>query len=299
VRVEVRDAEGAWRAVAEGRGAFDTRVDLSELFVERYEGELRFSLGRGARLRTFVFDGCVLTAPLALPRLTRGDNALELRTLDRHHLCTTPWAQTVDFRAAADLRGQAVRIENGRAVPYVKGWQQLAPERPGRPVRAAYRFDAPAGRKLAWFYALVSVREGPVNEPPRAALLEWSADGEHWAPFAGLRVPHTHLQWDGSLDGEVLASEAVRSVWLRVTSETALSGCEFHGHLDHGAPPSRPLEITHRWREGDRARVFSPPVGATSYILACGRAPRAHAIEMCAPSLAVCSRRCSARRRAR
>ncbi len=284
---EVDNAEGAWAKVFEstGQGAFKQRLDITQLLAQRYDCLIRFTLGEQARLDTLSFDGAILTAPMSLPRLVRGANRMELRCLDKHHLCTAPWTRIVDFRASADLTAQ---IENGVAKPSVKGWQKLAPCDASQPVRAVFRMDAPGARKYAWFWVLATVDEPPADQGPKSALLEWSLDGQKWAPFAAQGIGNSDVQWDVSLDGEVLlAPDSAACVWLRLTSDTAIARLEFYGHLDLGDANSSALRITHRWTEESQTRQFVAPSGCSIYELTCGRNPSGHTIEMSLPSKVV------------
>jgi hypothetical protein len=113
--------------------------------------------------------------------------------------------------------------------------------------------------------------------------MEWSKDGVSWTSVAKLAIPATPLQWDASLDGEIVPAAASRTLWLRVTSDTGLIALEFAGHLE--APPSAgDLSITHRWTEDGVPREFTAPPGQERYEILCGRNPQAHTIEMRAPA---------------
>lgn len=284
---EVSTVEGAWDPVfvAAGSGGFRQRLDVTQRLAERYDCLIRFTLGEQARLNTLVFDGTLLTAPISLPRLVDGANRMEIRCLDKHHLCTVPWTQIVDFRAAADLACQAVSIENGLAQPAVRGWQKLAPRDAAHPVRAVFRMEAPGARKYAWFWVLAKVDEPPAGQQPKNAFLEWSADGKVWLPFAGQHLAGSDLQWDLPLDGEVLlAPDNAAPVWLRLTSDTAIVGLEFYGHLEAGKAQSSVLQITHRWTEEGKSKQFRAPPGLSAYEFTCGANPTGHTIEMSLPS---------------
>lgn len=284
---EVNTAEGAWEEVfaVAGAGAFRQRLDITPWLADRYECLIRFTLGDKARLNTWVFDGTILTAPMSLPRLVEGANRMEVRCLDKHHLGTVPWTKIVDFRASADLVAQAVSMDNGVALPAVKGWQKLAPRDASGPVRAVFRMEAPGARRYAWFWVLARVDEPPADPRPRNAFLEWSADGQVWLPLAGQHLTRSDFQWDLHLEGEVLLAPNVTApVWLRLTSDTAIGGLEFYGHLEAGYAPSPALQITHRWMEDGAPKQFRAPAGCGTYEIACGRNPTGHTLEMSLPS---------------
>ena len=202
-----------------------------------------------------------------------------LRCRDKRRLCTVPWSRVIDFRSGANPAGQWLSASNAACRPYVEGWQMVCPAGEG-PVAITYRFDAPARRRFAWAYVHASVREGPAGQPQRQATLQWSTDGRRWRRLARIAIPNTHLQWDGSIDGEVRFSRPARSVRLRIISDTPVSGFEFHGHLAERAADRDRLLITHRWREGERACAFEAPAGKRRYVVTCGSEPKDHAIEM-------------------
>lgn len=288
VRAEITDPEGNWVEVLSAEGNFDRQADVTELLTSRYGCLIRLTLGEGAGLAKLRFEGFILTAPMSLPRLEAGDNPMELRTGDKYGLCTVPWSRLMDFRAGADLPSQWVRAENAVAAQYMEGWQQVAAAGDG-PVRISVRFDAPAGEGFAWAYVHASCREGPSDQPRGEAKLEWSRDGKTWRELSKIEIPNTPRQWDGAIDGEVRFDQApgsVPSVHVRITSETPVTGLEFHGHLLGQPTAGQTLRIVHRWREGGGERSFEPPPGARQYVIHCDGEPEGHTIEMHAPSMA-------------
>lgn len=280
VEVEVTDPEGAWRKVYSCDKAFDERIDITDVVKARYECFLRFTLGSGAVLKRFRFEGFVMTCPISLPRLESGENPMELRLADKHGMQTVPWNRIIDFRETAGLSKQWVEAENGARVEYAKGWGSIAPADGSRPVKVTYRFDAPKGRKFGWAYALTCHREGPHGQPLAKAFTEWSVDGRNWMPLSERAITDSDVQWDCSLDGEVLTPKGAESIWLRITSETAICNVEFYGHLLVEDKADSPLEITHLWKEAGQVREYRPAAGATNYTIPCGEKPYAHAIRM-------------------
>jgi len=312
IKVQVTDAEGAWQTVLAADGRLDDRVDMTDLLDSRYECFVRLELGAGARLERFRFEGYVMTAPLTIPRLVEGDNAMELRSGDKHGLTTVPWSDAIDFRSSADLAARWERADNARVEPHKDDWQKISPEKPDSPVSVTYRFDAPPGRRFAWAYVLAIVGEGPTDQPPRKAMLEYSLDGKRFKPLAEIDISNTEIQWDTTIDGEVVfvesvagasaqpvaatgrepveraclvpvaraGAEPVERVWVRLTSATPIGGVEFYGHLAAAEHASLPVQVTHRWRDDEDQREFTTPPGATRYTITCGANPREHTIEM-------------------
>jgi hypothetical protein len=286
VRVDVTDPEGQWQTVYAADKPFEEKIDITDVLKARYECFIRFTLGMGAKVRRFRFEGFFMIAPITLPRLAEGENPMELRCGDKHGLHTVPWAQIVDFRESADLKAQWVKAGNQKIVAGAKGWNMIAPADESKPVTAVFKFAAPKGRKFAWAYFLTAHKEGPVGRPLRKAMTEWSVNGRTWTPLAGRPLSNTPAQWDCSLDGEVVLAEASPAVWLRVTSDTAVCNVEFYGHLLVTDEVEAPLEITHSWKEGGEIREFRAPSSATHYTIVCGKDPRDHAIRMTVASVA-------------
>lgn len=284
ITVDVTDPEGNWQTVYTCQGPFDEKVDITAILNARYECFIRLTLAAGARLRRFRFEGFFMLAPITLPRLVEGDNPMELRCCDKHGQHTVPWNQIVDFRDGADVPAQWVSASNYAIKPFTEGWQSIAPADKSKPVVAVFRFDAPKGRKFGWAYFLTAHKEGPVGEPLQRAMTEWSVDGENWMPLSEREISNTDAQWDCSLDGEVLTPAGAASIWLRITSGTAIGNVEFYGHLQVPDDVEAPLEITHSWKEPGEIREFRPPVGATNYTIVCGPDPKDHAIRMTVPN---------------
>jgi hypothetical protein len=278
--VEVTDPEGNWQTVYTCEKAFDEKIDITTILNARYECFLRVTLGQGASLRRLRFDGFFMLAPITLPCLVEGDNPVELRCGDKHGQHTVPWTRIVDFRDGADLKAQWVSATNCTIRPFAEGWQSIAPADESKPVVAVFRFDAPKGRKFGWAYFLTAHKEGPQGQPLRKAMTEWSVDGKDWMPLAEREMSNYSSQWDCSLDGEVLTPDGAASIWLRITSETAIGNVECYGHLQVADTVAAPLEITHSWKESGRIREFQAPAGATNYTIPCGKEPRDHAIRM-------------------
>ena len=283
LKIEVDTPEGGWVTVLEEAGACEQHLDITAQMDGRYEALFRLSLGKGGTLRRFSFDGFVMTSPMSLPRLAAGANPMELRCGDKYGLSTVPWSDVIDFRASAKPATRWSEAGNAVVGAYVPGWLQIAPAGPG-PVQVTYRFDAPAGRAFAWAYLLASVREGPAGETARQATLAWSRDGKAWHEVCAAELPNTANQWDTTLDGDVRCKESAPVIWVRVTSDTAVTGLELHGHLAEPVPAGDELHITHLWREGHGEKRMAAPAGATRYTVTCGPEPRDHTIIMSVPS---------------
>ena len=283
LKIELDTPERTWTTLVDGAGTHAARLDITEFMDARYEARIRVTLGRGATLRRLRFEGVIMTAPISLPRLQEGVNPMKLLCGDKFGGCTSPSLDVVDFRASADPATRWSEAVNARIAPYVPGWSQIEPAKAG-PVELTYRFDAPVGRAFAWAYALASVREGPKDAPQRRAVLEWSADGKTWETLEKTAISNTCLQWDQSLTGEIRSRKNMPSIWVRIISETPVTGVEFRGHVAEEDATADALRVTHTWREGAESRRFDVPAHATSYDLVCGADPQDHAIAMSVPS---------------
>lgn len=161
VSVDITDPEGKWRTVYTCDKPFDEKIDITNILKARYECLIRLTLGEGAKVRKFRFEGFFMVAAISLPRLAEGENPMELRCCDKHGQQTVPWTRVVDFRNGADLKAQWVEAKNATTGTFVEGWQSIAPVDGSKPVVAAFRFDAPTGRKFGWAYLLTTHKETP------------------------------------------------------------------------------------------------------------------------------------------
>ena len=293
VQIEITDAEGLWHTVLDEKGDFARRTDITNLLDGRYECLIRMTFLDEARLDKFQFDGTIMTAPNSLPRLVEGKNPMELRLGDKHGRNTVPWDKIIDFRAGVNLPGQWVSADNAKLESFLNDWQKISPADSSKPVQVVWRFDAPDEKEFAWGYFLASVQEGPAQEPPRKALLEWSIDGKKWKKLSHMEISRTSCQWDNSIEGEMTPAKNAKTFWVRITTDSAVIDAEFHGHLDcdkksgtksaKGNPNA--LRIVHCWREAGQSRYFEAPGGKKNYTIRCGQNPLAHTIEMSAPSV--------------
>ncbi len=284
VRLEISDPLGNWQPVPVAATGAEERLDVSQVLEARYAFDVRLTLGPGAQVSKFRFEGCLLTAPVSLPRLDEGVNVMVLRSRDKYGLATVPCDILPDFRSmsAVPLDRQA-EIRHGAVRPGITPWQTITPDGSG-PVEATFSFDAPADERFAWFYASATVAEGPTNAPPRHAQLEWSCDGGPFRPLAETALDNTPLQWECSVDSERILDRPGRNVRLRVTSDTPIGGVEFVGHLDFGAARVVRPVIVHRWLEGKEEHLFTAPADSDKYWFRCGPNPFGHVIEMRVPS---------------
>ncbi len=284
VKVEVTDPLGNWTPVRVAAAGREEKIDISALLEARYSFDVRLTLGATARVAKFRFEGYLLTAPMSIPRLDEGVNVMTLKCKDRYGLATLPCERLPDFRktAAVPLDKQAV-IRNGVLRPGIDPWQVIAPKGKG-PVQATFAFEAPAGETFSWFQVQASVVEGPAPALPHQVKMEWSGDGRTFKPLAGTVVHGVPRHVDCRIDAARILDLSGRTVQVRVTSDTPISGVEFVGHLAMGAALFVRPEITHRWAEGATECRFVAPPATDAYFFRCGPAPSGHVIEMRVPS---------------
>ena len=286
VKVEITDPLGQWIPIpVSATGAVET-VDITDHLAARYYVKVRLSLGPGATISSFKFDAYLMTAPMSIPRLVEGNNPMVLKLKDAFGLATIQMEILPDFRktAAIPIDRQAVDVKNALIRPGPEGWQVIAPK-DNAPVQTTFRFDAPANDRFAWFYILGTVAEGPVKEPPKHAVLEWSPDGTTFQALQRLDISNTPLQWDCSIAATHRPPSPAPTVYIRLTSDTAIGGLEFDGHLDREAAHSVRPAITHRWMESGVEKRFTAPANVDRYSVPCGPAPTGHVIEMSVPSV--------------
>ncbi len=89
-----------------------------------------------------------MVAPISLPRLSAGENTMEVRCCDKHGMNTVPFSEIVDFREAADVAGWWESAKNEKIVPHVAGWKMIAAAEASMPVQVVYRFDCARGPEV-------------------------------------------------------------------------------------------------------------------------------------------------------
>lgn len=256
-------------------GEQDVRLDMTAHMTARYAAMLEFELDEGACLHAFTFSTPIMVAPKSLPKLLAGENHLSLKQGDLYGMQTVPWKCIVDFTPDSDPHQEYVSAQNISVESWAQGWKCLAPTDPAQPVQAVYRLDAPRDRAFVWFHALCSVKEGPVAASPKRASLSWSTDGKQWQLIKEAAVDRTYMGWDMSIEDDCRLDRASTCIYLRVHSETAITGVEFYGHLDMSTVAATALTVEHQWYEGDQLRTaaFTDPA---AYTLRCGAAAQRH-----------------------
>jgi hypothetical protein len=263
--------------VAEFDGEIDELVDLTTYMTARYEVVIQFELGADALLQSFSFHAPIMTAPMSLPRLMCGQNKLELCTADKYQRKTIPWKHIFDFTPTANPLALCLRADNAIEESWAQGWKCLAPKDVNAPIDVVCVVEAPGDRTFSWFHALCSVKEAKEGQQNQSARFSRSTDGENWQLIKQSTLSATHLQWDMSLEGDVLLRSSEERVYLRIQSDSAITGLEFYGHLDASDLPNELIVIEHAWQEGQKVckKRF---VGVNEYTLECESAPSHHSI---------------------
>jgi len=100
-----------------------------------------------------------------------------------------------------------------------------------------------------------------------------------------LNIPYTTNQWSTCIEDEFLLPKGTHSVWLKITSHTPITHVKFYGHLDCSGQDAGELTTIHRWIQEDGESLYEVPRHKKKYIVACGKNPRNHTIEMSIPSV--------------
>ena len=282
VSIEVSNAAGEWVPVLEAKNSFDEKKDISDTLSGRYNCLIRVQLGEHSSLNCFNFDGRILTAPMSLPRLETGDNELTIQTGDQFGLNTVPCPDWVDFRKDTAMSQHWESADNATVKAAGEHWQKIAPKEQG-PVSVVWKFSAPGDKAFAWAYVHATVKEGPRNEVQKNARLEWRTGDTDWQTLTSNKITNTEKAWDSTLDADLRIEKPAHSVWIRLTSDTAISGMEWHGHTLE-ADNEDPLEVVHHWQENEKECSFTAPSGKTAYLINCGKNPQNHSISMQVPS---------------
>ena len=257
-------------------------LDLTEQMTERYEGIIAFELSAGAVLKSLSFKSPIMTAPKSLPRLDAGDNQLQICSNDKYKRQTVPWKQIVDFTPQSDPLASSVRDLNARVDSWASNWKCLSPIEDSA-LEVVYEFEAPTQRQFSWFHALCSVKEATEGVLDQAASLAWSTDLKQWNLIKRSHISATHLQWDMSVEGDVLLDSTHQKIYLRVVSDTAITGIEFYGHLDASDMTSSQYTVEHQWLENGEPRSFIC-ADLQPYTVHCDEQPSEHHIIFSADS---------------
>ncbi len=254
-------------------------LDLTEHMTSRYEGIIVFNLDADAVLKSFAFTSPIMNAPKSLPKLCVGTNVMRVNGGDDYQQQTVPFKEIVDFSPTANPTELWQSAKNVVIKEWAGGWKLLEPKISGEKVEAIYHFNAPEGKQFAWFHALCSVKEGPFGEAKKQASLEWSIDGSNWQSLVQSDINNSKLGWDMSLENDCVLGQNTSDVYLRVVSETGITGVEFYGHIDCSAVASTPIRIEHQWHEGDKACATSIE-NMESYEVVCGAEPSRHVLTL-------------------
>ncbi len=257
----------------------ETFIDLTNYMCARYEAIIEFTLAEGALVRAFTFSSPIMSAPKSMPALRAGVNDLRLCQGDDQSSQTIPWKQLIDFTPQAEPQEQWVSARNASIATWAQGWKCIVPEDPAEAVELVYHMQLPAGKKMSWFHALCSVKEGPEKEPQKNVAFYWSTDATDWQLVHTAKISNSHLGWDMSVENDVLLAAPVEAVFLRIVSETAVTGVEFYGHLDMTGQPATELEVQHAWKEGEveQSAVFR---GLDHYQIACQEQAAEHVMTL-------------------
>ncbi|NRA37343.1 MAG: hypothetical protein HRU15_04330 [Planctomycetes bacterium] len=250
-------------------------IDLTEYFTCRYDGIIEFILEQGSVLKEFSFHAPIMTAPKTMPKLCVGANTLRVQQGDKQQQASVPYNSIVDLRPGSHPEDNWHSAKNAHVETFAQDWKCISPLDADKPVDLCYRIPAAEGKNFAWFHAISSVKEGPEAEAEKSAQFMWSANGTDWQDIDATCIPNSHMQWDTSMHGDIILPAPCAEIYLRIVSETAITGVEFYGHIDMSACKATDFTLTHNWQESGTAcsACFE---NSESYEMVCESQPTNH-----------------------
>jgi hypothetical protein len=284
VTIEISNVENDWVKIKEWSGDFEDKLDVSEIFDGRYHALIKISQKLNSIVEKFKFEGFIQTAPLAIPRLEKGDNQFSVLEKDRFGQKTVPFHMPVDFRENKGLGNKILNCVNGVVQIERPGWLAIFKKEEKNPVQATFKFDLPANKKMAWCYLHASIKETKWGSEKGFAKIESSEDGIHWLEVCKREISQTKLYWDCSMESHLPFKNHVATIYFRITSDTNISGFHCFGHIAENDHQGK-LQIEHLWCEGTEDKSFSAPENIKNYHFNCNEKPNYHSITMKVPSL--------------
>lgn len=284
VTLQISNPENEWIPIREFTGDFDEKLDVTEIFDGRYHALIKIIQMPNSLVEKFKFEGYIQTAPMAIPRLEKGDNQFSVLGNDRFGQKTIPFHMPVDFRENKGLSDKILNCVNGVVQVERPGWLAIFKQDPISPVQATFKFDLPIDKKLAWCYIHASIKETRWGGEKGFAKIELSEDGVQWQNICSREISQTKLYWDCSLESYTQFKTPLSFIYFRITSDTNISGFHCFGHILEPEHKGK-LQITHNWQEGLQVRSFSAPEDKPSYSFNCMETPSKHSITMKVASL--------------
>ncbi len=286
VDLEITNAENEWIKIMEFTGDFDEKIDITELFDGRYNAFIKITQSINSLVEKFKFEGYIQTAPLAIPRLEKGNNQFVVLEKDRFGQKTLPFHMPVDFRENKGLGNKILNCVNGVVQVERPGWLAIFKQEPKSPVQVTFRFDLPLNKKMAWCYIHTSIKETKWGSEKGFAKIESSEDGVQWQEVCRREIAQTKLYWDCSLESYLQFKKPIDSIYFRITSDTNISGFHCFGHILENEHAGR-LQITHNWKENTENFSFTAPENDKNYSFNCSETPSKHSITMSVASLKI------------
>ncbi|GIW96302.1 MAG: hypothetical protein KatS3mg110_4343 [Pirellulaceae bacterium] len=248
-------------------------------------------VGNGGWLGAELFSPRVVSPHVAdtysvrtfsLPALRQGRNLMRFVTGDHYGLATRVVTLESDFRDLAPIRKYLVPplpdIDPNRHTARVQGDLLL-------------KYEAPAGKRIAWFCAGGAFRTHVGNDAPKTRNeIAWASNASPgFRPLYRSQMPPDQSHWHYNVDREVRLEEPARLIFLRFHADPAINSLRVRFHLIDDEPKLRPpVVITHIWREQGRQREHRVTLTQdSSYEVITADEPENLAVEIAVPSVRV------------
>ncbi len=270
----------SWHRVAVTR--WPAQVDLTRLVAGSYGYLLRISLeGRPheAVVRSLCITTWVQVAPASLPALGKGKNRMEYRTGDHYGLNTRVREIASDASTPEGffkyLAEPVDDYDPGRKTARIRG-----------PV--VVRVDPPPAAQIVWFCAAGSFRTHLHEAASNTRnTIEYAVDRpEHFTEIYRAAVPTDTEHWHYNAYREVRLDRPARRLFVRYVGDPALNNFRIYAHcLDDGRRSTRPVFITHTWREnGETKKKVVSLSGPGTYEVVTEDEPENVSVEIAVPS---------------
>lgn len=284
ISLEINNSENEWVKIKSWETEFEETLDVTEIFDGRYHALIKIIQKDKSVLEKFGFEGYIQTAPMAIPRLSKGQNDFTVLSQDKLGLNTIPYHMPIDFRENKGLEKRMLTCKNGEVKIERPGWLGIFPVDTTKPVQVEFKFQMPTNKKMAWCYVYAIIKETKYKSAKGFAKIEYSEDGSAWQVLSSREISQTKLHWDCSLDGQVKFNNPISEIFFRITSDTNISGFHCYGHLE-AKPHQGELKIKHHWKEGEESKSFDAPAGKNSYSFICEKDASEHEIALRVDSL--------------
>ncbi len=197
-------------------------------------------------IRSMAIDTWVQVAPISLPRLRKGANALRYDADDRYGLNTRPMLVLPDVSNPADLKKHVVAMP--KRYDHKNIWTRIKGE-------VIVKLPAPAGTKISWFSVGATF-----NTHQRAAAkntantIGYAIDQpKDFKEIYRAKAPTWANHWRYNHDTDVRLSEPAEVVYVRYVGRPAVNVVRACLHLLPAVKHDAGVKITHSYKLDGKA----------------------------------------------